>query len=308
MVRVSFKNTNIAIFVEEGTTLSDCIRLAGFHIETPCNCIGICGKCKVYAIGILSEITVQEKVFINEEKNLRLACLARVIGEIEIELIENGSGLKTINRGDAIAAAAIGQIIKVKIKNFDYESSKPNSETFKYLIDSPFIYEKIAKLEGDKAKDVYGIVYDNALLDIGEYFNNILGVAIDLGTTGISAYLVNLESGEVVNRVSCVNPQTEFGGDVISRISFCINNPDGLEILKKSILHKINNIIMDLTKDYYGIDEVYRVAIAGNTTMLHLFLGVSPISIARAPYRPVFLNKLNFEAVKLVSSSIEMAL
>jgi uncharacterized 2Fe-2S/4Fe-4S cluster protein (DUF4445 family) len=299
MCLVNFKSAGISIKVEKGTTLAVCIRKAGLSIETPCNCIGVCGKCKVYAIGELSEITAEEKAFLKEEKNVRLACITKVMGEVEIELLKESYSLKTIDRDFAVEADLDSEIIKVRLEDFDYKSSKPSLDNLNYLIESPSIYEKLVKLEGTKSCDIYGIVYGNKLIDLVDSGAHTLGVAIDIGTTGISAYLVNLENGETLKRISCVNPQTEFGGDVISRISLCINDPCGLEILKESILNKVNEIIVELTKGVFEIDEVYRVTIAGNTTMLHLFLGISPITLAKAPYRPVFLNRLDLEATKV---------
>jgi uncharacterized 2Fe-2S/4Fe-4S cluster protein (DUF4445 family) len=296
MYVVNFKNIGVSINAEEGTTLLECIRRAGLNIETPCNCTGVCGKCKVYATGKLSEITSEERAFTKGQKDLRLACFARVKGEVEIELIKNSFSLKTINRGYAIEVPIDSEIKIIKLKDFNYENSMPSSETLLYLIQNPTIYKKIGILDKSKAKDIYGIVYNNNLLDIGKYFNDIFGVAIDIGTTGISAYLVNLQDGEVIKRASRLNPQTEHGGDVLSRISFCINNTQGLEILKEAIVGGINEIIEELTRDNIGIDSVYRIIIAGNTTMLHLFLGVDPITLAIAPYRPIFLNRLDFEA------------
>ena len=76
----------------------------------------------------------------------------------------------------------------------------------------------------------------------------MLGVAIDIGTTGLSAYLVDLHNGKILNKTSCLNPQTEFGSDVLSRIAFAINNEEGTKILRDSIVNEINHMIKKLSK------------------------------------------------------------
>ena len=102
MAFIRFKNRDITIEAEIGTSLSDCIRKAGLHIETPCNCIGSCGKCRVKAVGQLVPPSEEEKKFIKFHEDIRLACMARVDGDVEIELLNSPNSLKTINRGLSI--------------------------------------------------------------------------------------------------------------------------------------------------------------------------------------------------------------
>jgi uncharacterized 2Fe-2S/4Fe-4S cluster protein (DUF4445 family) len=299
MVIVKFKNHGISVEVEEGIRLSDCIRKAGLSVETPCNCMGTCGKCRVKATGELSPLTEEERKFIGDEENIRLSCIARVEGPVEVELLNEKSELKTINRGYSIETSVNSGIKKVELPELDRKSPVPYIETLDYEVSSADLFNKIAYLDRKGSSEIFGVVHKHKLLDISDDSLNLLGVAVDIGTTGISAYLVDMETGEVLNKVSCLNPQTEFGGDVLSRITFCINNEDGKETLKKSIIDKVNEIVRELVSDDYSIESVYRIVIAANTTMLHLFLGVDPITIAKAPYRSVFLNKLDIKATDI---------
>lgn len=296
MVIVKFKNHEISVEVEEGIRLSDCIRKAGLSVETPCNCLGLCGKCKVKATGELSPLTEEERKFIGNEENIRLACIARVEGPVEVELLNKKSELKTINRGYSIEAEVNSGIRRVGIPEIDRKSPMPYMDSLDYEITSSHLFNKIAKFDRGGSDRMIGVAYKHKMIDICDGDISILGVAVDIGTTGISAYLVDMETGEVLNKVSCLNPQTEFGGDVLSRITFCINNNEGKEILRDSIVNKLNEIVNELISESYSIESVFRVVIAGNTTMLHLFLGVDPITIAKAPYRSVFLDKLNIKA------------
>ncbi len=237
MARVHFVEENRTIEVEQGTTLSACIRQAGLFLETPCNCLGLCGKCKVLAAGSLSEPTEQERTYIGDGKGVRLACLAKVTGDAEVRIKKAPAELRTVDRGYMSVDASV---------------------------------EKRA-------------------LEIGS-MREVLGVAVDIGTTGVSAYLVDLRDGSVLKRISCLNPQTRYGSDVLSRITYCMTNPKGLEHLKDAIVGKINELIGQLTGECCR-EKVHRVTITGNTTMLHLFMGIDPMPIAKAPYRPVFIDK-----------------
>lgn len=293
MAKINFKDKNLVMEVEENTTLLQCIRKAGLRIETPCNAIGLCGKCKVIAKGELSLISEEEKKFINEEKNERLACIAKVKGNVEIELIKENSELKTINKGFSIDVKPDGDIFKIALPDVENSNSKPYAETLNYKVKAFHIYEKIGLMESENKKHKYAVVYKDEIIDICEENKNILGVAIDIGTTGISSYLVDLETGEIIDKISSLNPQTEFGGDVLTRITYCMNNINGAEELKISIINEINRIIKELTGEKFAFNQIYEVVISGNTTMLHLLLGVNPISLAKAPYRPVFLDALH---------------
>ncbi|MEG0772693.1 ASKHA domain-containing protein [Clostridium sp.] len=299
MALVKFKNENITLEVQPGTKLSECIRIANLSIETPCNCMGLCGKCKVKALGELSEPSLEEKAFIKGEKDIRLACLAKVCGDIEVELLNKNTTLKTINRGYSIEVNVDPEIKKIELNSIKRDSNNPFSEEVGYKVNSTQVLEKIAALERGEFSNAYGVICGKSLIDIQEKFNDVLGVAVDIGTTGISAYFVNLESGEILNKVSCLNPQTEYGGDVLTRITFAINNEDGTEILRHSIVSKINEIVKELVGKSYGIENIYKIIIAANTTMLHLFAGINPSSIAKAPYRAVFLDKLEIKASEL---------
>ncbi|MFD3157817.1 ASKHA domain-containing protein [Haloimpatiens sp. FM7330] len=180
------------------------------------------------------------------------------------------------------------------------KKASPYVENLNYIISSINLYEKIGKIEEEEYYDnLYGVVNENNLLDAGNKIDNILGIAIDIGTTGISYYLVDLQDGTVINRVSSLNPQTEFGGDVLTRITYCMNNENGCKELKDTIIKEINKSINKIIGNKYTLNDIYNVVIAGNTTMMHLVLGVSPISLSKAPYRPVFLNYFNSNAYKL---------
>jgi uncharacterized 2Fe-2S/4Fe-4S cluster protein (DUF4445 family) len=118
------------------------------------------------------------------------------------------------------------------------------------------------------------------------------GVAIDLGTTSLVFYLVNLITGSIVETRAALNPQAQFGGDVISRISYASEKEGGLQELQKIILDAINEQL-DHFAEFVQItvDEIVKITVSGNTTMLHLLLAVDPLSIALAPFTPKFIDE-----------------
>lgn len=294
MAKITFKNKSIEIEVEEGTKLVDCIRLAGLSIETPCNGMGTCGKCKVKARGKLSDVTDKEKKYIKEEANERLACITKVLGDVDIELIDRDIELKTINEGYSINAKVDSDTKVVKLPQLDKESSTPYIDYLNYELSSS-ILDKIASMHKKNNQDMFGVLYKDKLIDIEASIEKLLGVAVDIGTTGISAYLIDINTGKTLDKKSSLNPQVEYGGDVLSRITYSINNPEGKSNLKKSIIDKINDMICELVKEREDIKKIYRVSISANTVMLHMLLGVDTETIAKSPYKPTFLKSLNIK-------------
>ncbi|MBB6631461.1 ASKHA domain-containing protein [Clostridium algidicarnis] len=287
---VKFIKENITIEVEKDTILLDAIRKAKLNIETPCNGMGFCGKCKVIARGELSIPSHKERKIIDENKYERLSCMAMVLGDVEVELIENEKILKTINKGFSIKVEIDSPVKIIKLKQIDKVSSSPYADYLGYNLNSVELYRKVSIMEEQNPKEIWGVIFSDRLLDISSYEKSILGVAIDIGTTGISYYLLDLSSGEILKSLSSLNPQTEYGGDVITRISYCMEDPFGAIKLQELIVDEINNTIKKLTNSIYKIDDIYHITISANTTMSHLLLGVNPRSLAKAPYRPMFLG------------------
>ncbi|MGE5627327.1 MAG: ASKHA domain-containing protein [Solirubrobacterales bacterium] len=284
-----------SINVEENSTISEAMKAADISFEFPCSGMGFCGKCVVIATGALSEPDEDEKKFINIDENQRLACCARIIGDVSVTFTEGEKSIKTINSGMSLEVTLDSNIRVENLGSIIKGSSRPFAEIIDYSIKKPGVYAKLSTLEEG---DVYGVLYEDEVIDVSIKKPNILGAAVDIGTTGISAYLLNLETGVIIKKLSSLNPQTKFGGDVVSRIT-CCQEADGEKKLKNLIVDEINRLIEKLTGETYSVHEVYNVVVAGNTTMTHLLLGINPSSMAMAPYRPVLLESCIFNGSEI---------
>ena len=117
----------------------------------------------------------------------------------------------------------------------------------------------------------------------------LFSIAVDIGTTTIVAYLVNKSCGAVIAVSSAMNPQVTFGADVISRIGYASEREDGLAVLQSRAVDAVNRLIFNLQRRAsVSEDEITEVVVSANTTMEHLFAGVSPASIGRAPFTPQY--------------------
>jgi uncharacterized 2Fe-2S/4Fe-4S cluster protein (DUF4445 family) len=115
------------------------------------------------------------------------------------------------------------------------------------------------------------------------------GVAVDIGTTTVAAYLVDFGTGEVLTAASCLNSQRAWGADVIARIDHASKDPANLaylaELARSDLTGLANRLLASVEA---GHDALREISVVGNTTMLHLFAGVDPSGIAVAPFTPVF--------------------
>jgi uncharacterized 2Fe-2S/4Fe-4S cluster protein (DUF4445 family) len=118
------------------------------------------------------------------------------------------------------------------------------------------------------------------------------GIAIDLGTTRVVLRLINLETGAAVAETAFDNPQIAIGPDVLERIHFS-DNEANLSKINRLIIDGFNENISGLCeKSDVNIQDVFLLAVSGNTSMCHLFLGLPPNHIIREPYIPV-VNTFN---------------
>ncbi len=131
------------------------------------------------------------------------------------------------------------------------------------------------------------------------------GLAVDLGTTNIVCSIVDLNSGKSVGELSGTNPQTAIGEDILARIHHCLKlseagQPAGLEELRLAAVDAINVLAERLAHDAgISVGDISCACISGNTTMAHLFLGLDPYNICRAPYVPAANRFGSFRAKEL---------
>jgi len=126
------------------------------------------------------------------------------------------------------------------------------------------------------------------------------GVAVDLGTTKIAGYLVDLSDGTILSNHALANPQAVYGDDVISRITFAMRSPADAVKLKKAATGAIDDLIVELEgRARCKPGKVGRVAVCGNTAMHHLLLGLPVDQLARAPYLPWIKDSVKISAMDL---------
>jgi uncharacterized 2Fe-2S/4Fe-4S cluster protein (DUF4445 family) len=298
-------------------TLLYAAQTAGVELSSVCGGVGTCGTCKVRLVrGELTPPTADELAELSEieiQSGIRLACQAKIMGSVLID-IPPGS-LTTPQRlqveGKEVRIDLDPVVIPVSIKLdspdlqdlrsdltrlLDYTSANLHQ---KFTVNYPVLVSLSECLRGN-AWEVTLAVRGDTIVSVLPKDTELLGLAVDVGTTKLAAYLVNLKTGETLAKAGAMNPQIAFGEDVISRISFTNDNPDGRKILQQKLIQTLNEVIHQLTVEA-GVsgDQIVEAVIVGNTAMHHLLAGLSVSQLGAAPYVPAVSDAMDLPAEEI---------
>lgn len=273
MKQVQLQCENIQWQVPAGTTLSCALSVGGFYAETPCSGLGLCGRCLILAAGELMPPMAKEAALLkavptgpaasllaeNPGWQLRMACLARVLGPVRLQRIR-GENLMD-HTGHPFSHAAVG---------------------------SPDVCRRIDRTgRKDPLEHIY---FEHSEFAQRPVSRTLCGIAVSIGTSFITAYRIDLETGAVLGRSTCVNPQILHGGDAATRIRYTVENRDGIPKLQLMAKGAINTLIRTLTDQPA---DLYRMTIAGSAAMLNILAGIDTHAILKPPFEPPCFHRMD---------------
>lgn len=314
LITITFQPSGKKIQVEKGESLRNVAGSSGIDLTMSCGGKGTCGKCKVLFQSGVPAITPDDKNHLSETELLqgyRLACRAILNDDAVICLQDENiiQEAKILTKGTAIKIDISPIITKRKAviqpptvedlrsdltRIYDAFNIEQNDE-----MPNIHLLRTISSAIRESEFNVTGVFSDGSLISVepGDTESECYGVAFDIGTTTIAGYLIDLTTGNQLSVSSSMNPQAKIGDDVISRISFVMQESDGLETLRSSVVEEMNNIIDSLlAAANVNRDNVYEASVVGNTCMTHLFMGIDPRHLAMSPYVPVVSQSLNIKA------------
>ena len=282
-------------------------------IESPCGGRGKCGKCKlIVEHGRVTKITDQEKLLLSPselEHGVRLACLTYPEGDVNVRIREAASAHIMVS-GVEYGAQVLPEIKKTALR-LNGPSLEDQRDDLTRLIDAlgtgdvHISLEQLRRLPQLLRSSGYAVtvVHDKSTIiavEPGDTTKEHYGIAVDIGTTTVVAYLVDLNTGKTIDTASGLNAQRAYGQDVISRISYTMDNDSGGAQLRERIINQINALVRDLAKkNSLSMETVYSIAFTGNTSMMHLAAGLPAKQIAVAPFIPAAKRKMIFQATEL---------
>lgn len=311
---VIFQPDGKDISMPEGSTLLESAVAADVHINASCNGKGSCGKCKLiitsgrYQSEPTALLSDKEK-----EKNYVLACQTKILGDVTVKIPQHTieRKLKVAGMGEDATKRLRGLVgdidpmlleipLELKPPTLDDAASDldrlnrglkdAGCDIGKLNVGIKVMRQLAAAMRNENWKVTASIIRkrcSNEVLGVspGNDPRGSLGLAIDVGTTSIVVYLVDMADGSIVAATSDHNRQAACGDDVINRI-ICAEK-DGVGKLSRMALATINNLASEaLSSVGRSYKEIKNVVISGNTTMTHLLLKIEPRYIRREPYIP----------------------
>ncbi len=296
-----------------GEQLLEVLNRANISIESTCGGRGSCTNCRIVVKKGTAPIGEIEREQLSQEEldsGMRLACQLEVVDDLDIEIPSEYFRHEQVILEDSLSDLDIDPVIEVRrvvIKDpslehqiSDFERlidalgrARPMNIGLSLLRDLPHILRSNS--------EVWVVSKDGEVLDLSAgASHDIYGVAVDIGTTTVVGYLLNLENGAHLSVRSMMNPQIKYGDDVISRITMSMEKEGGTSILQESIVECIDTLVGDLCSSA-GIskERIYEVGIVGNTAMHHFLFGLDTRHLALCPYVPVSCSSLEFKASEL---------
>ena len=321
--------SEVKISAHEGDNLLQVAQRANVVIDAPCSGNGACGKCRVKLIsGSLDSPKTRHITDEEYASGWRLSCLSKVLGDMVIEVpdiasayrsrmkvadISSPEELEIFNRTKAqIEAAGIAfgnnlSSVTVSMEAPTVDDTMPDNERLTWAIQAAtgaervtlcfFALKKLARTlrENDfNVRCVIETVGDTVnvldVLSAGDA-TPIIGLVVDLGTTSVAALLVDMENGAVLAKGSTGNGQIRYGADVINRIIESGREGGSERLQHAAVMESIRPVVLQMCKSIdINPNQIYRMSLAGNTTMNHLLLGVYAEPVRMEPYIPTFFH------------------
>jgi uncharacterized 2Fe-2S/4Fe-4S cluster protein (DUF4445 family) len=129
------------------------------------------------------------------------------------------------------------------------------------------------------------------------YKEGVYGLAVDIGSTTVAAHLCDLRTGRLLATEAAMNPQVTYGEDLMSRVSYAMSHPAGLSKMRDVIVDTLNALAMRAARQA-GLQarDVHEVVIVGNTTMIHILLGINPQELGGAPFALAIREAIDIKA------------
>ncbi len=319
-VEVIFQPEGKRVRIKSGTTILEGAKLVGADLTSICGGSGKCGKCKVIIEKEgenAGSITEMEKVLLSPVEisaGYRLACCVSVQGNLTVRIPEESrTGRQRLQVEGIETPVKLEPLINkyfVKLPTPTLQDPRSDVDRLldelqvRYGLENPKVsynlLQRLPLILRDSEWEITVVVWDNDTIigvESGDTTHRIFGYAVDVGTTKLAGYLLDLNTGRVMAVESLMNPQIPYGEDVITRITYAEKGFKEQKELQQALVEGINQILKRLLdKTDVNPEEVYEMTAVGNTAMHHLLLDICPKYVALSPYPPAIRRGLNINA------------
>ena len=315
---------------EFGDTLLQVAQDAGVAIRSLCGGYGQCHQCWIEVsegdhskFGVkcepdnISALTRLEKQLINDNPNYkgkRLACQSCIQGDLVIDVPEESQEHKAYiskkNKAQNYSIASSINLINCSLEKATLDKNPSASENLiaqlakkgiNANIDFTLLRELQPLIHETKGNLTVAVRDNNQIVAAypqGQH--QVLGAAIDIGSTTLALYIYDLNDGKLVYESSAMNPQIRFGEDLMSRVSYVMMNKGGDEKLTIAVRTKITEMLHEACENLeVDWNKLLEVVLVGNPIMHHIFFGISPVELGQAPFTLSIRGWLDVDAKDL---------
>jgi len=298
-------------------TLLQAAQKAGVHLAAVCGGAGVCGKCRVRIItGEVSPPNAAEEAFFTPEEMMqgyRLACMAQPLSDVKLhvppESLTTTQRLQVEGRETKIEPhpSVIGLDLEMEMP--DLEDLRSDQVRLRDACRDAGFLDVRADLPvltclSDRVRELDWkfrlVLRDGEMVAVLPVWETFAGLAVDIGTTKIAAYLVDLDTGDTLAKSGAMNPQVAYGEDVVSRIAFVNEDPANKTVMQSALVDTLNGIIANLCAEA-GLSpaQVVDAVVVGNTAIHHLFLGLPVMQLGMSPFIPAVSEAVQVQAAHL---------
>ncbi len=301
--QVQFQPLGKRVPVAAGATILEAARQAGIDLASACGGEGDCGQCQVVLLaGEVTPLTADENFLLSEkdrQDGYRLACCTRVLSDIKVHLPKDslitGQRLQVESNLRLVPPDPLVRAYAVELTPPTLDDLRSDMTRLTDALEAGHglsgVQAGVAVTrrlpEALRATEWAATIFvsDGEIRAVRPAGEKPLGFAVDLGTTKIAAFLVDLETGRDLASGGAPNPQISYGEDVISRLNYAVRNPQGGKVLAEKVRQSLDEMLGDLVRQA-GVqrEQVAEACIVGNTAMTHLLLRFPVRQLATAPY------------------------
>ena len=322
MPTITFQPSGLRIEIEPGQTLLDAARklsiLTEHTMEAPCGGRGTCGNCRVRMLsGNPAPATEAEKRLLSPEQlesGYRLACQTLTQESLEVEIPPESLAQQPELQvqGWEFDVAPDPPVKHYQVR-MDQDGASPSESPWKqietslvgehglpYLTVSPNLIRSLPPLPFSGSVTVTMTGTEVTQARVGPAARAPLGLAVDMGTTKVAGFLMDLESGQTLTADGLINPQIRYGEDVITRLAMAMNGPESLGDLSAALRQGINQLAAQLSRRIgASCQDIEHIVLTGNTAIVHLLLEWPVSQLGLAPYIPASTSPVELKADEL---------
>jgi len=313
--QVDFEPLGRRLRVGRGVSILTAAQQAGVGLVSICGGKGTCGRCKVQVLeGRLSPLSETEGRKLSPDevaRGYRLACQAEVLSDVKLHIPPQSltAAQRTQVEGQELRIPVVPVVVgrEVRLPPPTREDIRSDLDRMRHhlaetlglrdlTVDFALLRQLPTHLREERWSGTVGL-RGQEVVSFGPLGRELLGLAVDVGTTKLAGYLVELETGRTLAAAGAMNPQIAYGEDVMARIAYAMQGEEQAATLQEAVVGAVNDLARDLcTQSGHHPQEIVEAVVVGNTAMHHLFAGLPVRQLGLAPYLAAVSEALDLKA------------